>query len=168
MQEVLKRMGFGQNFRKWTTILYQDANSVIKINNSLSIPFQLQRGVRQGDPLSPLLYVLYLEPLICAIDRDQRIKGIELPDQFLKTLAFADDLTVFVSSQEDIALTEEWMTLFEKATGGSFNKDKSEAVLQNIPPPQNATFFPSFFDLKYESSKIVNFSETIFDSQRLR
>jgi len=144
MTEILRKMGFGHNFLKWISILYQDANSLLKINNTLSDPFKLQRGVRQGDPLSPLLYVLYLEPLICAIDRDQRIKGIELLDQSLKTLAFADDLTVFVASQEDIALTEEWMTLFENATGGSFNKEKSEAVLQNIPPPQNANFFPTF------------------------
>ena len=64
--QLLEVYGFGPDFCRWLTTLYDDAFMQIIINDRLSSKVCLQRGVRQGDPLSPLLYVIcscFLNPL---------------------------------------------------------------------------------------------------------
>jgi len=55
LQAVLEKVNIGPTFRRWISILYKDPSSRLKINNTLGESFQVRRGVRQGDPLSPLL-----------------------------------------------------------------------------------------------------------------
>jgi hypothetical protein len=57
------RFGFGPNFKTWVQILYKDIYSRIKINGFLTNPIPIQRGVRQGCPLSALLFILIGEVL---------------------------------------------------------------------------------------------------------
>ena len=61
---VKKLMVFGENFIRWIKILYSDIQSSVLVNHFISDPFDICRGVRQGCTLSPLLYVLCLEPFI--------------------------------------------------------------------------------------------------------
>jgi len=63
MLKTKKQFGFGENFIKWMKIIYLKPVSSILTNSDRSRPFELQRGVRQGDPLSPLLFDISLEPL---------------------------------------------------------------------------------------------------------
>ena len=56
--QLLEVYDFGANFCRWITSLYDDAFMRIIINNRLSSKVCLERGVRQGDSLSPLLYVI--------------------------------------------------------------------------------------------------------------
>ena len=76
---VLERFGFGPKFIHWINILYTDIFSKILINGHLSDPFLLSKGVRQGCPLSPLLYVLFIEPFVVSIMKDSRIGGLIVP-----------------------------------------------------------------------------------------
>ena len=55
---LLEQLGFGPSFIQWVHTLYTGANMRIILNGYLSSRIDLKRGVRQGDPLSPLLYVL--------------------------------------------------------------------------------------------------------------
>ncbi|KAJ8349256.1 hypothetical protein AAFF_G00170560 [Aldrovandia affinis] len=59
---VLGRMGFGPRFIGWVRTLYAGAYSCVRVNGFLSGPVEQLGGVRQGCPLSPLLYVLFMEP----------------------------------------------------------------------------------------------------------
>ena len=79
LMQVLENFGFGPNFRKWVQIIYTDISSAVLCNGNISQTFSLTRGVRHGCPLSPLLYILALEPLGCAIRSDSKIHGIKLP-----------------------------------------------------------------------------------------
>jgi hypothetical protein len=56
-----------------------------------AIPITLQRGVKQGDPLSPLLFNLVLEPLL---DRLHQMEGIPLGKECISVIAFADDFCI--------------------------------------------------------------------------
>ena len=142
---VLERLGFGPSFLSWIRVLYSTPTSKLKVNCSLSDSFQLKRGVRQGDPLSPLLFVLAMEPLVCAIEQDSTLAGIKLPDRSsLKNGAYADDLAVFISSTADLARAEFWMSTYEQATGATFNRAKCEAILYRLALPDHSTYFPNF------------------------
>ena len=58
---VCRSLGLGPNFISWLRLLYTDIHSQVLANGNLSDPFPLRRGIRQGCPLSPLLYVLFIE-----------------------------------------------------------------------------------------------------------
>ncbi len=62
---VLKAFGFGDTFVAMIKLLYNDATCMVKMSGGLSVPVRVQRGIRQGCPLSGQLYSLVIEPLLC-------------------------------------------------------------------------------------------------------
>ena len=72
-------LGFGPVFRKWVSTLYEGAFMQILLNGNLTTKIPLRQGVRQGDPLSPLLYVLRVEAVTCQIRLCAEIRGFLLP-----------------------------------------------------------------------------------------
>ena len=71
--QTLKRFNFGPQFIQWIQILYTEVKSCVKVNNFISETFKLEKGVCQGCPLSPLLYVLVAEVLAYMIGEDTDI-----------------------------------------------------------------------------------------------
>ena len=69
--------------------------SKIKINALLSESFTLIQGFHQGCPRSMLLCIIVTEVLAIFTDGDTRIKGIQIGDQEIKVVSFADDTTIF-------------------------------------------------------------------------
>ncbi len=63
MLSVLARFGFGSSFINWIKLLYKEPMASVVTNLNKSGPFRLYRGTRQGDPLSPFIFALALEPL---------------------------------------------------------------------------------------------------------
>ena len=145
---TLQRYGFGDTFVNCCKSLYKNAESVINVNGSLSSTVFLRSGVRQGDPLSPLLFVIAIEPLISAIMNDTRIKGFTLDNNTTKILGYADDLAMFSTNSNDIAHIEFWLDLFEKASASKFNKDKCE-LITNSEKCQSLFFLKQRSDLDY-------------------
>ena len=74
---------------------YTDISSCVLSNGFTTDLFLVRRGVRQGDPLSPLLFILALEMLVCQIRNDQSVKGIIAKDEQIQLTLFADDMTCF-------------------------------------------------------------------------
>ena len=86
---------FGHKFKSWVKILYTDITSCTINNGYASNWFELHRGVRQGCPLSGLLFVLAVEIPSVAIRASGDIKGIQLANREIKLSQYAGDTTVF-------------------------------------------------------------------------
>ncbi|KAK1802551.1 hypothetical protein P4O66_004203 [Electrophorus voltai] len=87
-------------------------------------------GVRQGCPLSPLLYELYIEPLAAAIRAHPEIDGLPLPGgggAVVKLAQYADDTTLFVCSDQSLRHALDMVRSFGKASGAALNLGKSVA-----------------------------------------
>ena len=61
--EVLQALGFGPRWREWVSILFRTMSSRVLLNGQQGPAFSHNRGVRQGDPLSPMLFILAMDPL---------------------------------------------------------------------------------------------------------
>ena len=81
----------------------------------------IERGVRQGDPLSPYLFVTAVEILAIAIRDKDSIKGIEINDLETKLLQFADDTTAVLSDFNSADALSSLLKEFEKASGLKIN-----------------------------------------------
>ena len=73
-------------------------------NGFASELFEIKRGVRQGDPLSPYLFIIALEIVNVAIRRNKEIEGITLGKNEIKLSIFAEDLTTFVKNTTSFRL----------------------------------------------------------------
>ena len=64
--EVVKAYGFGPKFQRWMSIFYPSGahSARINVNNFLSLQFKIERGIRHGCPLSCLVWLLCMEPLL--------------------------------------------------------------------------------------------------------
>ena len=130
LQRVLESMQFGVSFRGWIQLFYNNICSCVLVNGTPSNFFLVSRGVRQGCPLSPLLYVLMAETLACAIRAHPSIDGIPLPrTRRAKICQYADDTSIIVMS--DTALTAVFSVFgrYEKASGAKLNVAKSHGLL---------------------------------------
>ena len=128
--KVLKAYNFGPDFIKWVSILYNDVFSSVIVNGFISDPFSITRGVRQGCSLSPLLYVLVLEPFAKKVRDDPDITGIKLPGSAnsAKISLYADDSTGICCTDSSIQKLFFWCDLYGKASGAKLNRLKSKGI----------------------------------------
>ena len=130
LYSTLSKMGFGPSFIRWVQLLYSDVQSSVLVNGYTTKPFKPSRGVRQGCPLSPLLYILTMEVLACSIRANPDIVGLSIPrSPILPVLSlYADDTSAVVSSDRAIVAVFETYDRFEKASGSKINLDKCEGL----------------------------------------
>ena len=128
--EALEKYNFGPNIIKWIKILYTDISSSVIVNNYISDPFPLTRGVKQGCSLSPLLYVLALEPFARKVRADEDISGVRLPGSMeqVKISLYADDSNGICTDDKSIGKLLYWCELYGRASGAKLNKSKTKGL----------------------------------------
>jgi hypothetical protein len=89
--KTLETFNFGPSIIQWIKTLHSNPESCVMNNGWTTQAFQLERGVRQGCPLSPYLFILAAEPLSCHIRNNNSIKGININGMEHKICQFADD-----------------------------------------------------------------------------
>jgi hypothetical protein len=126
--DALKLFNFGENFISWVHTIYSNSEACVT-NNGFSSPFfKLERGVRQGCPLSAYLFITVVELLAHKIRTTDTIKGIKIGDTEIKLVQMADDSTAFVEDVNSLENMFKLLNLFEKYAGLKLNKTKTEAM----------------------------------------
>lgn len=130
MFETLNSFGFSKDFIHWIKLLYHDISSSVIVNHFISEPFSIKRSVRQGCPLSPLLYVLCFEPFAKKIQDDPNIHGIIVPGGkfHLKMSLYADDNTGIFTDENSSKRFFYHISLFQKISGSKINYRKSSGM----------------------------------------
>lgn len=127
-----KKCGFGPNFIQWIRLLYSAPKSIVRVNGCMSQPFTLERGMRQGCPLSPLLIALCIEPLAEIIRSNPDIQGIRVERELHKVSLYADDIIVYISDPlHSVPKLMECINKFGKHSGYKINVGKTEALAMN-------------------------------------
>ena len=90
--------------------------------------FDINRGVRQGDPLSPYLFFIVIEILAHALRNDDAIKGINLGNFEVKQVLYADDMTFLVKDMNSVKRLQETFDLFEKISGLKVTVEKTNIM----------------------------------------
>ena len=128
MFKTLKRFNFGENFIQWVKLAYTDITSKIKVNGFISDGFALERGVRQGCPLSAPLYIITAEILAIAIRLNPEIKGIQIEDIESKLSQYADDTTLTLTGDGSIPALQRTTTQYEQASGARVHPGKCKGL----------------------------------------
>ena len=132
MFETLKKFGFKNNFIRWVQTMYSDIKGCIINNGWVSTRFSASRGIRQGCPLSSLLFVLAVEVMAIKIRENKNLKGLEIKldgkSNTLKICQLADDTTLFLQSKKDVTLAINLIEIFGTFSGLKLNKTKTEGI----------------------------------------
>ena len=109
---------------------YTTIYSSVVINGEQSSYFSVSRGVGQGCPLSPLLYIVMAETIACAIRSDPLIDGFAFPGQRrIKLCQYADDTSLIVMSDTALKQVFALFHCYEFASGAKLNVLKSHGLL---------------------------------------
>lgn len=124
---VLNAFGFPQDFVNLIKELYNNLESTLFLDFRESSPFRVTRGVRQGCPLSPVLFVLSLEPYLRAIADNPQIRGLALPGSSdVKVTAYADDITLYVQNEQSLQHALHTFQAYGTISGAKLNYSKSK------------------------------------------
>jgi hypothetical protein len=125
---TLNFFNFGPDLINWVNIFYTDISSCVMNNGHTSIFFNLGCGVRQGCPLSPLLYIVCGEILSLLIKNNHNIKGILIDDTEILVSAYADDTTLYLRDVNSLRNAIMILNDFKRYSGLTINLDKSELL----------------------------------------
>lgn len=129
---VLRKFGFGNVFISWIRLLYTSPFVSITTNNFQSSLFSLNRGCRQGCPLSPLLFAIAIEPLSIYLRSSTIFNGITRSRVEFKLSLYADDLLLYVTNPvRSCPAILSFFQSFGSFSGYKINVSKSECYPVN-------------------------------------
>jgi hypothetical protein len=145
LQKTLETMGFS---KKLTDTIMRCVSSVsfsILLNGNPTIPFKPQMGLRQGDPLSPYLFIIcanVFSGLITKAQMNSEIHGVKVANgaPAISQLLFTDDSLLFCrATTKEAATIGNIIEDYQEASGQLVNMDKSEIMFSKKVPPDNKT-----------------------------
>ena len=123
---VMKKMNFSKKFCNWIRMLHAGARTRFILKN-LTRSIRVSFSIRQGDPLSMLLYIVYIEPLLIYIEG--RIAGLSIPNIQPSLDAYCDDVNVVTETIADLVVVNEAVKKFESLSGAILSRNKKCKII---------------------------------------
>ncbi len=128
LYKVLEKFGFGESFINWIKTIYLDASTRLSINGFLTDPIPLLSGVRQGCPLSPLLFVMVIELLALQLRNNPNIVGFTVSNEKVVSSHYADDAVIKITQNRCFKEVYKDLQFYEDATGSKVNFEKTKGL----------------------------------------
>ncbi|XP_071727305.1 uncharacterized mitochondrial protein AtMg01250-like [Rutidosis leptorrhynchoides] len=154
--EVMGIMGFGLKWRQWILACLKSASISILVNGSPTLEFNLRRGIRQGDPLSPFFFIIAAEGLNALSKMavsNNLFSGVEIGKDkvCISHLQYADDTIFFCEwNPQNIRNLMKLLKCFELTSGLKINYGKSSLFGLGVDQHETA-FMAKCYDCKIGS-----------------
>ena len=123
---ALEAYGFRPIFVQWVKTLLYDQKSCVMNNGHSTGYFNLEKGTRQGDPISAFLFALTIEVLFIMVRSNVNIRGLSIFDNEIKLTACADDTTIFIKDLNCFYHLIRVFDQFRNFSSLKLNMEKSE------------------------------------------
>ena len=141
--KTLKHYNFRPSLVKWFKTFYNDPQSNVMNNGWASEFFSLSRGVRQGCPMLPYLFILSAEILASAIRNKEQIKGITVDGIESKLSQYANDTTLILDgNKSSMVASFDTLDAFHKISGLKANNEKTEVLWISASSGNQQEFLP--------------------------
>ena len=128
MFKALEWFGFGQSFIKWINTLYNNPSACVKNNGYLTHDFALTCGIRQGCPISAILFILCVEVLAIKVRSDKNLNGFHFGNEKknVKLSQYADDTILCLNNDTETLHAFSIVEAFGRVSGLELNRSKCE------------------------------------------
>ena len=173
IMKTLDHLNFGRGIKRWVNIFYTNIESAVQNNGFITSWFKPSKGVRQGCPLSPYLFILSAEVLSNKIRQESNVRGIKVFGKEIKLSQFADDTTLFNADIESLERALKIVGDFGRISGLFLNVKKTKALWlgkwkNNRNKPLDLKWFHSpvkilgiFFSYYIKENNELNFDKKI-------
>lgn len=125
--EVMERRGIRKGIVERVKEIYMSTKNVVRVDGRVSERFWTEKGLRQGCPLSPILFSLLIVDIEEEIKKEQ-VGGVQVDRERIWSLAYADDLVIMARSEEGIKEMLKRMQKYLKKKKLYLNIEKSKMV----------------------------------------
>ena len=153
LSRVMRAMDFPDKFISWIMMLHEGATTSFLLN-FLTNPIKVLFSIRQGDPLSMILYIIYIEPLLLMINK--LTKGLFVSTQVQKDEDYCDDLHFLSEHESDLVVIEKTFLRFEAVSGAILSRSHKSKVMGLGPWRQRQDWPLPWLQVK-EELKIFGF-----------
>jgi len=173
--EVLDFLGFGRKFCKIIKMFYTDIYSSVSLNPGMTPRFEVLRGIRQGCPISPKLFILATQSLIMLINHNPHLQGISIFDKEFKISQFADDTAILLRNKSMVDVALDSVSIFSKASGLTLNIEKckllpihssTDSIISSIKVKSEVKYLGIVLSKNAIRREDVNFSNRLIDAKK--
>ena len=162
IKKSLVYFNFKNDIIQWIETFYKRIKSTVIINGNPTPWFPIERGCRQGDPISPYIFLICSEVLAHMIRQNKNIKGYSLFEKEIKISQLADDTSLFLDgSQESFEYCVRTILEYAKYSGLAMNFDKTKVVWIGCEHPPDTIYLPELnFDWNPETFTVLGIEFT--------
>jgi len=125
VQRTLQKCRVDYRYAELIQTIYENTTTIIQLHDKTE-PIPIRCGVRQGDPMSPKLFIAVMQDLFSNLDWDD--KGVKINGKRLNNLKYADDVVLIANSFEELQTMLEEVNNESKKIGLKLNRDKTKIM----------------------------------------